>query len=83
MDGDFVLVSKIPILLDKLSTGDLVVFRQPGYGILIKRVEWRSPDGQFFYATGLHPNSVDSREFGPVKREALLGKVLFQVKKKA
>jgi signal peptidase I len=75
-DGDFVLSSKIPILLKRLQPGDLVVFNQPGYGVLIKQLESISQDGQSLQVRGLHPESVDSRTFGPVKHRYLIGKII-------
>ena len=80
-DGDFVLSSKIPILVKRLKPGDLVVFNQPGYGVLIKQLESISQDGQFLEVRGLHPESVDSRAFGPVSRRSLTGKIICTVKK--
>jgi signal peptidase I len=80
-DGDFVLSSKIPILLKRLQPGDLVVFNQPGYGVLIKQVESISQDGQSLDVRGLHPESADSRAFGPVSRSSLIGKIIYTVKK--
>ncbi len=79
MDGDFVLSSKIPILLKRLQTGDLVVFNQPGYGVLIKQLESISQDGQSLEVRGLHQDSVDSRTFGPVSRHSLLGKIVYSI----
>ena len=79
-DGDFVLCSKIPILLKRLKPGDLVVFNQPGYGVLIKELETITPDGQSLVVRGLHPESVDSRAFGPVPRKDIIGKVIWRVR---
>jgi len=78
-DGDFVLSSKIPILLKRLQPGDLVVFNQPGYGVLIKELETISPDGQSLVVRGLHPDSVDSRTFGTVSRRSLQGKIVYSI----
>ena len=78
--GDFVLISKIPFLFHPPSPGDVVAFHQPGYGLLIKRIQGVSLDGQLT-VTGTHPESVDSHTFGPVRRENLLGKVIWHIRK--
>ena len=83
--GDYVLVVKIPAVLKRVKPGDVVVFRQPGYGTLIKRIESItprssiSPDLQEIYVLGTHPESTDSRTFGPVQRAALIGKVIWHI----
>jgi signal peptidase I len=79
-EGDFVLVSKIPFLVRPPKVGDVVVFRRAPYGLLIKLVERVLPDGKLWVA-GTRPVSVDSYEFGPVKREDLEGKVIVHFKK--
>jgi nickel-type superoxide dismutase maturation protease len=79
LEGDFVLVSKIPFSLNSLQVGDLVVFNHPDYGLLIKRIAAVSADRQSFQVTGAHPFSVDSRQFGPVGRQALVGKVIWHI----
>jgi signal peptidase I len=79
-EGDFVLVSKIPFLLVPPSPGDVIAFRQPGYGLLIKRIQNISPDGSL-NVIGNHPESVDSRVFGNVRREDILGKVVWHIRK--
>jgi signal peptidase I len=78
--GDFVLISKIPFLFSPPSPGDVIAFRQPGYGILIKRIQQVTPDG-LLDVTGSHPDSIDSRVFGPVNREDMLGKVIWHIHK--
>jgi nickel-type superoxide dismutase maturation protease len=76
--GDFVLVSKIPYYLFPPSIGEVIAFRQPGYGILIKRIQAVHPDGGF-EVIGSHPDSVDSRVFGPVLYEKIIGKVIWHI----
>ncbi|OGO31201.1 MAG: hypothetical protein A2136_09910 [Chloroflexi bacterium RBG_16_54_11] len=78
--GDFVMVSKIPFFFAPPSPGDVIAFRQPGYGLLIKRIEQVDPDGRLI-VTGSHPESIDSRVFGPVTREDLIGKVIWHIHK--
>jgi len=79
--GDFVLISKIPFLLNKLKVGDVIVFEQPIYGVMIKRIAEVIPGGQEFTVLGTDEFSVDSRQFGPVSRETLLGKVVWHVRR--
>jgi len=74
--GDFALISKIPFLLGRVRPGDVVAFRHVEYGLMIKKVEAISADGDQFTVVGTHPASTDSRHFGPVKREQMVGKVL-------
>jgi hypothetical protein len=78
--GDFVLLARIPCLLNHLKAGDIVVFRQADYGTLIKRVERFSPDRRQIYVIGERPDSTDSRTFGPVPRSDLIGKVIWHFK---
>lgn len=78
--GDFVLISKIPFLFSPPSVGDVVAFHQPGYGTLIKCIQGITTDGKLD-VVGSHPDSVDSRIFGPVHRANLLGKVIWHIRK--
>ena len=78
-DGDFVLAAKIPVLLKRLSQGDVVVFRHGHYHQMIKQVERITAQGIF--VVGVHERSVDSREFGIVPWGELVGKVIWHMKK--
>jgi nickel-type superoxide dismutase maturation protease len=80
-EGDFVVVSKIPFVLRKIKAGDIVVFRHPVYGTMIKKVEHISPDGEELFVLGTHPESTDSRQFGPMQRRQLIGKVVWHIRK--
>jgi signal peptidase I len=79
-NGDFVLVSKIPFLFAPPSPGDVIAFHQPGYGLLIKRIQNISLKGGV-NVIGNHPESIDSRVFGPVRREHMIGKVIWHIRK--
>ena len=83
LEGDFVVVSKIPFFLRQPRSGDVVVFRHPAYGTMIKRVERLSPGGEEVYVVGEHPLSTDSRQFGPLPRSALRGLVIWHIRKPA
>ncbi len=78
--GDFVLVSKIPFLFHSPSHGDVVAFHQPGYGLLIKYIQSVNPDGEL-NVIGTRPESIDSRVFGAVRQEDMIGKVVWHIRK--
>jgi len=81
-DGDFVLVSRLPILLFGIRPGDAVVFRHPTLGKLIKLVERVEDGGSRVFVIGLDPLSRDSRIFGALPRALVLGKVIGHIRKK-
>jgi signal peptidase I len=78
--GDFVLVSKIPFLFVPPSPGDVIAFHQPGYGLLIKRIQNLNLVGGV-NVIGNHPESIDSRVFGSVRREDIIGKVIWHIRR--
>jgi hypothetical protein len=80
-DGDFVFISKIPIFFGQLRPGAVIAFRHPDYGTLIKRVERIEPGGGSVFVIGNHPDSVDSRKFGPVPIAYILGQEFLHVRK--
>jgi signal peptidase I len=80
-EGDFVLVAKIPFFLDRLKCGDAVVFNHPVFGQMIKLVEHIDLPGNLVFVTGTQPNSLDSRQLGPIPRGELQGKVIWHIKK--
>jgi signal peptidase I len=81
-DGDFVIVSKIPILLSGLKPGDVIVYLHPGQGKRIKIVDHLEDGGKSVFVVGLHPDSRDSRSFGAIPRELVVGKVFGHIRKK-
>lgn len=80
-DGDFVVITRIPVLLLNLKVGDIVVFNHPEYGQLIKKVDSILAQRNKIFVIGFHENSVDSRIFGTVNKNEILGKVIWHIKK--
>jgi signal peptidase I len=76
-DGDFVLVSGVPLLVHGIQPGDTVVFRHPRLGRLIKLVERLEDGGRSVFVIGLDPDSSDSRTFGTIPRGQVQGKVIW------
>ena len=75
------LVTKLPILFGWLKPGNHVVFEQPRYGVMIKRVASIELASDEIQVTGTDVDSIDSRHFGPISRTALVGKVIWHIKR--
>ena len=80
-EGDFVVVSTVPLLFGMLKRGDIIVFRHEVYGTLIKMVEAIAPGGGELSVVGTREDSVDSRRFGAISRQDVIGKVIWHIKK--
>lgn len=76
-EGDFVL----SFSRSRYKYGDDVIFTDPKYGKMIKRISYRTLDGWFVDGTNQH--SLSSETFGAVTKKQIIGKVLFHIKKKA
>lgn len=80
-DGDFVLVAP-PTLAGGVRRGDVVVFHRPDNGhTTIKLVDHILPDSSLF-VLGTHDHSVDSRQFGPISRRTVIGKVIWHIRQR-
>jgi len=78
-EGDYVVITTIPFVIDKIKSGDTIVFRHPSYGMLIKQVERIDLKKNAIFVSGLNHYSVDSRRFGPIQREDVIGKVIWHL----
>ena len=74
------VASRIPIFFRRLRQGDLVVFRRPAYGRLVKRVERIENGGQIF-VVGSGEGSVDSRTFGPINASDVQGVIVARIRR--
>jgi signal peptidase I len=79
-EGDYVLAAGVPFPASKIKAGDVIVFRQPGYGTLIKRVQRVLKGGQAYDVRGTQVPSSDSRNFGPIAQEQVSGKVIWHLR---
>ncbi len=82
VEGDFVLVSKIPFFFRPLRPGDVIVFNHLLYQTMIKYVERFEPAAGEVFVVGTNPASIDSHTFGPIRLGAVLGKVIWHIHKK-
>ena len=73
--GDFVLI----VRTSHPKVGDVIVFHNQLYGMLIKRIEKISDQGIYVIGTG--ENSLDSRRLGPVNPDKVQGKVIWHIKR--
>jgi len=76
--GDYVCINT-RVNKRSLKPGAIVVFQQPGYGILVKEVQEVYPDKDTCWLVGTIPESVDSREFGEVPVKNIIGKVMIHI----
>ncbi len=79
-EGDYVLVAGVPFPAHRIKPGDVIVFRQPGHGSLIKRVHRVLQGGGAYDVRGTQVVSSDSRDFGPVPRARVSGKVIWHIR---
>lgn len=79
--GDYVLVNRLAYLFGEPSKGDVVVLRCPEdeEKFLIKRVAFSPSPGEYFVMGDNVKRSRDSRHFGPVKMERIIGKVMLRI----
>ena len=81
-DGDYVLAAH-PALAGAIKPGDVIIFHQADYGTMIKQVERLLPESNQIFVIGTHAASADSRHFGPIKQQAVIGKVIWHLKRPA
>jgi hypothetical protein len=79
-NGDYVLVMQSPFVLQHLKTGTVVAFTQDQYGLMIKRIAGFSADHQGLDVRGSVTGSIDSRQFGFVSLQHVLGKVIWHIR---
>ena len=78
LEGDMVLVNRFSYWLRKPGFKDIVALKDPRDGkVLIKRII--KSDGQKYFVQGDNKNhSTDSRVFGMIRKENIVGKVVFK-----
>ena len=76
-EGDYVMTITFPFF--RFKRGDIVIFNHPKYGRMIKDINWIESDK--IHVIGKHPGSIDSRQFGPIHRKDITGKVIWHIRR--
>ncbi len=71
-----VLVSSILYLFKNPKVGDIVAFKNFDGKILIKRIT-KKQTGNFFIEGDNKKDSLDSKNFGMISKDKILGKVIY------
>jgi len=80
-EGDYLVTTSLPFILRLLKSGDIVVFKHPVHGTMVKQIQQIDPQAGEIFVVGTHPNSTDSRHFGPIPQTWLTGKILLHFPK--
>ena len=78
-NGDYVLVTRSPFALAHLKVGQVIAFRHAIYGLMIKKIARIDPQTNMLDVHGTILESIDSRQFGPITRQDILGKVIWHI----
>lgn len=80
--GDYVLVNKLAYVFRNPSKNDIVVLKHPEEKkkFLIKRISLVANSDEYYVMGDNKDFSQDSRHFGPIKKDSIIGKVLFHIK---
>ena len=79
--GDYLVTTTISFIIRSLKAGNIVVFKHPVYGTMVKQVKNADPHTGEIFVIGTHPDSTDSRHFGAIPSSWLMGKVLLHIPK--
>lgn len=75
-DGDIVLVNRLAYVFNKPQIGDVVAVKDPrDKKVLIKRIE-KIVNRSYFVIGDNKLHSTDSREFGMIGKNLIIGKVI-------
>ena len=77
--GDYVLALERRLWRRPIRPGDVVIFRHPDYGTLIKRVERLEDEGALAFVIGANLLSTDSRTFGAIPIAWITDRVIWRV----
>jgi len=79
--GQYVLVNRRAYLQKKPRTGDVVVVRDPRQAsrLLLKRISSVADEESYFVFGDNAISSTDSRVFGSVSKDSIVGKVIARI----
>ncbi len=82
--GDFILVNKLAYKFGSPSRGDAIVIKHPveKTKFLLKRISVITNSDKFYVVGDNRNFSQDSRHFGAIEKDSIIGKVWIHVKAK-
>src|SRR5262245_28908196 len=80
-EGDFVVISKLPLTLKYMRPGKRIAFVHSKYGMLIKKVQEYNPVLKLLWATGINRLSSHCDEIGPIPVKNVIGEVIGHIRK--
>ncbi len=76
IEGDYLLLLRKKWIRE-IKPGNVIAFRMDPYGLMVKRVDQVLNTGDQLYVVGDHPRSIDSRTFGPIETQTVIGKMIW------
>lgn len=77
-NGETVLVSSVPYWFKIPKIHDIVAFKDSTNKILIKRII-KIQNGKYFVQGDNKNDSLDSRKFGYISRDKIIGEIIFNL----
>ena len=79
--GDYIIASKLAYVFGRPSKGDVIVFKDPKEKsrFLVKRIS-KVINNKYFVAGDNKKYSQDSRHFGAIDRNLIVGKLFIHIK---
>jgi hypothetical protein len=78
-DGDYVIITTIPVFLRRFAVGRLIVFEHETYGRMIKRISNIDFQQKKVFVQGTLDESLDSRQLGWIDFSNITGKVIAHI----
>lgn len=78
-NGSMVLVSNIFYIFKNPTVNDIVAFKNAAGKVLIKRIT-KKENGNFFIEGDNKKDSLDSKNFGMISKDKILGKIFYILK---
>ena len=79
--GDYVLVSRFPLLLHMVRIDSVLVFKSRKYGILIKKVSEIDKVQKKYFLKGSNQMSLSTEMIGAIDEKSIIGSVLLHFRR--